>query len=229
LTIWSPELKFKASPHYFYQEHAMFVGTPEDFTKAGSVAQLERVSEAKDLRAVFADVTGKPTKTKKSGVVRAKSAPLPELMVACEGCGALVVISSIVGDGGLCGECSIPAEVEAEVEVIPAPEPKAEPAKVAKVEATKETKIAKTAKTELENGLHYSLLTRVRNAFTEAKAKELEAGHEVLTLVDGRGQAQQISSFWVGQAEQLGGAEYLSSVRTSNVKATLKAQGVSLK
>jgi hypothetical protein len=102
-----------------------------------------------------------------------------------------------------------------------APEaPKAVPAKAAEKKPAV-VKADKKPSTVLPNGLTYSLLSRVRNAYTAEKRKEIEAGAEVLSFVDGRGRDMQISSVYVKIAEELGGAEYLKGVRTSHVRTKL--------
>jgi outer membrane biosynthesis protein TonB len=105
----------------------------------------------------------------------------------------------------------------------PTPAPKAEKP-VAKAEP--ETKPAKKPKTILEGGLTYSLLSRVRNAFPADMRSDIESEAEVLELVDGRGTEQTISEAYLVFAIELGGAKYLSSVRSSHVKRELKARGI---
>lgn len=92
--------------------------------------------------------------------------------------------------------------------------------KKASVKAPKVAKEKKSA-TVLDNGLTYGLLSRVRNAFPASEREAKEAGHDVLSMVDGRGRDLEISSVYVGVAEELGGAEYLKTVRTSHVRAKL--------
>ena len=119
---------------------------------------------------------------------------------------------------------AIPAPVVAKPEVVK-PE-------VKKPEAeAKKPIITKRPMDTLENGLTYSLLSRVRNAFSEADRKTTEAGKPVLNLVDGRGTDQQISSAYVAIALglkdeklKLSGAALLRTIRTSHVKTMLKSK-----
>lgn len=110
---------------------------------------------------------------------------------------------------------------------VPAKKVAAEP-KTPVAEAKKPT-ITKKPMDHLENGLTYSLLSRVRNAFTEADRKTVEAGKPALTLIDGRGTEQTISSAYVEialglEADGKKGAELLKTIRTSHVRKMLKAK-----
>jgi hypothetical protein len=115
-----------------------------------------------------------------------------------------------------------PAPAKAKAEAKPA---KATPAKAKSEPAKSEPKITKKPKTILDGGLTYSLLSRVRNAYPADLRVELEEGSEILELVDGRGSDREISAVYVDIARDLGGAKYLSSVRTSHVKRLLKTKG----
>lgn len=106
----------------------------------------------------------------------------------------------------------------------PAPAPKAE-AEPAPAKAEKSAPKVKPSKTILKGGLTYSLLSRVRNAFPADMRSGVEEGHDTLEMVDGRGTTQTISSAYVAISEELGGAKYLSTVRTSHVKRALKENG----
>lgn len=86
--------------------------------------------------------------------------------------------------------------------------------------------ISKRPMDVLEDGLTYSLLSRVRNAFAHEARSQVEVGKPVLTLVDGRGEERTISSAYVAIANSLEdenkrGAELLKSVRTSRVRKLL--------
>ena len=102
--------------------------------------------------------------------------------------------------------------------------PKTAPKPVAKTE--EKPKPTKKPKTILAGGLTYSLLSRVRNAFPADMRVGIEKGAEILELVDGRGTEQVISDAYLSIAKDLGGAKYLSTVRSSHVKRELKAKGL---
>lgn len=95
--------------------------------------------------------------------------------------------------------------------------------------ALEAAKAKKLPKTILDSGLTYSLLSRVRNAFNKNLWAEMEKGTEMLSMVDGRGTEQTISDIYVGIANDLGGAKYLASVRTSHVRRALREKGVAVK
>jgi len=78
--------------------------------------------------------------------------------------------------------------------------------------------IEKAPKTLITGGLHYSLLSRVKNALTSEQQLKFEAGSKMLSLTDGRGQVQQISEKYLKLANDVGGAKYLSQVRSSHVR-----------
>ena len=116
------------------------------------------------------------------------------------------------------------------VEVIPAPVAVITPAPaVTKAPvAEKAPLIVKAPKTLLPDGFHYSLLSRVRNAFSaNAQATMESAKGDILTLVDGRGQTQKVHSCYVDIAQELG-AKWLSENRTSHVKKVLTEKGFEL-
>lgn len=126
----------------------------------------------------------------------------------------------------------------AKAETAPAPDQKAataqSPAKGSLTDAkdkpaptkskAKKEKKARPEMTVLSDGLTYSLLSRVRNAFPATEQKEIEKGQEVLKMIDGRGQTQEISKGYVAIANKFGGAGFLSSVRTSAVRILLKKE-----
>jgi hypothetical protein len=95
--------------------------------------------------------------------------------------------------------------------------------------ALEAAKAKKLPKTILDNKLTYSLLTRVRNAFNKDLWAKMEKGSNKLKMVDGRGTEQTISDIYIAIAEDLGGAKYLSSVRTSHVRRALREKGVAVK
>lgn len=90
-------------------------------------------------------------------------------------------------------------------------------------------KAKKKPKTILEEGLTYSLLTRVRNSFNKNLWAKMEKGSNMLTMIDGRGTEQKISEIYIQMAKDLGGAKYLSSVRSSHVRRALREKGVAVK
>ena len=90
-------------------------------------------------------------------------------------------------------------------------------------------KAKKKPKTILEEGLTYSLLTRVRNSFNKNLWAKMEKGSNTLTLIDGRGTEQKISEIYIQMAKDLGGAKYLSSVRSSHVRRALREKGIAVK
>jgi hypothetical protein len=100
------------------------------------------------------------------------------------------------------------------LEKAPAPE-----ATMTPLEAAKAKKLPKTV---LKNGLTYSLLTRVRNAFKKDTLAGMEKGKETMKMVDGRGTEHTISKVWEEIALEVGGAKYLASVRTSKVRIKLR-------
>jgi hypothetical protein len=102
----------------------------------------------------------------------------------------------------------------------------ASPKAMTALEAAKAKKLPKTI---LDSGLTYSLLTRVRNAFNKNLWAKMEKDSNSLAMVDGRGTEQKISDIYISIAEDLGGAKYLSSVRTSHVRRALREKGVVVK
>lgn len=90
------------------------------------------------------------------------------------------------------------------------------------LEAAKAKKLPKTI---LKGGLTYSLLTRVRNAFSKEMIKTMEKGTETMKMVDGRGTENTISKIWEEIATEVGGAKYLASVRTSKVRIKIREMG----
>ena len=165
-------------------------------------AMISKTSPKKSVKPAIT-----PTKIEKKPEVSTKLGNIDEMLVSCVDCGGKTQVKFIVD--GKCKKCLNKPATEA-----------------AKKSAPKtDTKIVKIAKTILKDGLHYSLLSRVRNAYTPEQQKKLESGKKPLELVDGRGQSQTISSCYQQIANKLGGAKYLSSVRTSGVRKALKESG----
>ena len=93
-----------------------------------------------------------------------------------------------------------------------------------KAKKDKKPKIEKKDMTKLPDGFTYSLLSRVRNAFKEEERNALEVGHDVLDMVDGRGQAQKISEVYRGLGIKYGGAAYVASVKTAAIKVLVRKE-----
>lgn len=98
-----------------------------------------------------------------------------------------------------------------------------------KMTALEAAKAKKLPKTVLDNGLTYSLLTRVRNAFNKNLWAKMEKGFSKIDMVDGRGTEQSICNIYVEFALDLGGADYLKTVRTSHVRRALREKGIAVK
>lgn len=114
----------------------------------------------------------------------------------------------------------------------PAEEVKAEkPAKEKKVKEPKTEKAPreKVDATKIE-GFGYGLITRIRNAFSAEVQNKIEANAETVEMTTGRGQVVKIcAKVWVKVAKDHGFTpEWVSSVRTSHVKAELKKKGVDI-
>jgi len=91
--------------------------------------------------------------------------------------------------------------------------------KAVKVEEAKAPLIQKAPKTIIEGGLSYSLVSRLLNAMNEETRTKASAGDQV-SLVDGRGQTQEVSSLAVELAKSLG-AKMLSSVKSAYLRPRL--------
>lgn len=98
-----------------------------------------------------------------------------------------------------------------------------------KMTALEASKIKKLPKTILDGGLTYSLLSRVRNAFSKEARTIHEKGSKMMEMIDGRGSEVQMSDAYIATANSLGGAKYLASVRTHQVRKDLREAGVSIK
>lgn len=110
----------------------------------------------------------------------------------------------------------------------------AKPVKEKKVKEPKAPKAPKEKKDKapetVKNGWKYSLVSRVRNAFSNDKRSEIEAGSASEDWVNGKGQTLAVvPAPWIKIAEENGiTAEVCASIRTSHVKAKLKEKGVDL-
>lgn len=91
---------------------------------------------------------------------------------------------------------------------------------------TQDTKlvIPKKPKTVMENGLTYSLISRVRNAFPTTVVRELEKDSKGVPMVDGRGADQEVYEPFISMASQLG-AKFLAGTRSSFLRPRIKWDG----
>jgi hypothetical protein len=124
-------------------------------------------------------------------------------------------------------------ETTSEVETVSekSPEKAAKPSKTIakkperKTVPKKEKEVKVKAEPTLIDGMGYGLISRVRNAFPVIDRMEAEKGHKTIEMVDGRGKTHEISEAFVIHAKELGGADYLKTVRSSAVKARLRQEG----
>ena len=79
----------------------------------------------------------------------------------------------------------------------------------------------KPPKTVLENGLTYSLCSRVLNAMHLDDQRKVQASSDTITMTDGRGTEKKVPQIVADLAGQLG-AKFLASVKSSFLRPRMQ-------
>ena len=79
----------------------------------------------------------------------------------------------------------------------------------------------KPPKTILENGLTYSLVSRVINALSLEDQRKVSASKDIVEMVDGRGTTKKVPTIAITLAGQLG-AKFLASVKSSFLRPRME-------
>ena len=83
--------------------------------------------------------------------------------------------------------------------------------------------IPKKPKTILKDGMTYSLISRVRNAFNSTDVAKMDKGTKV-KMIDGRGSDREISQVFVDIAHQLG-TKFLAKIKSSYLRPRMQWDG----